>query len=322
VVDALRPDIHPRADWAHDREVRGELTPEDDVRFLMVHHTASTNDYGPDEVAGQIQLFYDYHTSPEKGWPDVAYNFFVDRYGGVWEGRQGSLDGPVRGDATGGSQGFALLCSLIGDFSSEPITAEQQASLVVLLAWLGEQYHVDTTPGAEVAFVSRGSNLWPTGSEVRAATIAGHRDMSKTSCPGDSLYGLIDVELPTAVTDLRMATAAEVAREAAGSGEAPGGDESVGEGNPPSTTADSTSTTSSSGIDGERGGGESAAPSPSTTVPGDSGENQVAAGLDGGEDDGGGPSGTTLLAGGAAAAAAAGAAAAALAGRNGLDQDS
>lgn len=207
-ADALQPVIRPRSDWAGNREVRGEIVPEDDVRFLLVHHTASTNDYGPDQVAAQIQGFYDFHTGPEKGWPDVAYNFFVDRYGGIWEGRQGSLAGAVRGDATGGSQGFSQLCSLIGNFQEGPVTAEQQASLTQLLAWLAERHGIDTTPGATVTFVSRGSNKWPAGQEVTAHTVAGHRDMSLTSCPGDQAYALVAETLPAGATTLRAEAAA------------------------------------------------------------------------------------------------------------------
>lgn len=202
-ADSLRPTIRPRTDWAGDLGAKGELVPEDDVRFLLVHHTASTNDYRPEDVAGRIRSFYEFHTGPEKGWPDVAYNFFVDRYGGIWEGRQGSIEGPVRGDATGGSQGFALLCSLIGNHQEGPVTAEQQAGLVQLLAWLGETYGLDTAPGALTTFVSRGSSRWPQGAEVTTATISGHRDMSTTTCPGDFAYPLLAQEIPSQVSALR-----------------------------------------------------------------------------------------------------------------------
>ncbi len=161
----------------------GEILAEDDVRFLLVHHTASRNDYARDEVVDQIRDFYGFHTGPDKGWPDVAYNFFVDRFGGIWEARTGSIDGPVRGDATGGSQGFAMLCSLIGDHSQVEVSPEALDSLTALLAWLAERYRIDTAPGSTVDFVSRGSNRWPAGTEVMAATISGHRDMSPDLLP-------------------------------------------------------------------------------------------------------------------------------------------
>ncbi|MEM7272449.1 MAG: peptidoglycan recognition family protein [Actinomycetota bacterium] len=199
LAEALRPAIMPRDAWGADLPVTGTIEPEDDVRFLLVHHTASPNDYGAEDVAGQIRSFHRFHTGPEKGWPDVAYNFFIDRFGGIWEARAGSLAGAVRGDATGGSQGHALLCSLIGDHRETPITAEAQTSLVALLAWLAVRHDVDPTPGATTRFVSRGSNRWPAGTEVTARTIAGHRDMSQTTCPGDAVYGLLERDLPTEV---------------------------------------------------------------------------------------------------------------------------
>lgn len=204
-VAALQPEIRPRSDWGADLPVTGEILPEDDVRFLLVHHTASTNDYGPDQVVGQIRGFYEFHTGPEKGWPDVAYNFFVDRFGTIWEARAGSMAGPVRGDATGGSQGHALLCSLIGDHGRAPVSDEALDSLTRLLAWLAERHGIDTRPGATVGFISRGSNLWPEGAPVTARTISGHREMSMTSCPGDFAFTLLDGTIPRRVVELRAA---------------------------------------------------------------------------------------------------------------------
>lgn len=203
VLDLLRPDIAPREAWGRDLPVAGEIVAEEDVRFLLVHHTASTNDYRQDQVVDQIRDFYSFHTGAEKGWPDVAYNFFVDRYGGIWEARAGSIDGPVRGDATGGSQGFALLCSLIGNHSEAEVTPEALASLTALLAWLGERHDIDTRPGATVDFASRGSNRWPAGAAVTTPSISGHRDMSQTSCPGDATYALLSTVIPTEVTAIR-----------------------------------------------------------------------------------------------------------------------
>jgi hypothetical protein len=160
------------------------------VRFLLVHHSAGPNEYAASDVPGILRGIYDFHTGT-KAWPDIAYNFFVDRYGGVWEGRSGSLDAPIRGDATGGSQGFAQLCCLLGTFTDTPPTTEAHTALVGLLARLADTYGVDTAPGATTTFVSRGSNRWPAGTAVTATTIAGHRDMSQTACPGDAVYARI-----------------------------------------------------------------------------------------------------------------------------------
>ena len=195
--------IRPRSDWGADLPATGELESED-VRFLLVHHTASANDYGPDQVVRKLRGWFSYHTSPDKGWPDLAYNFMVDRFGGVWEGRTGSLDGPVQASATGGSQGFAQLACFIGEFTASPPTAAARSSMLRLLAMLADRYGVDTSPGTKVSFTSRGSNRWPAGADVTTATIAGHRDMSMTACPGDVLYDDVVNGFPTDVTALRQ----------------------------------------------------------------------------------------------------------------------
>lgn len=200
--------IVPRSEWGADLPPTGPLTVEapGDVRFLLVHHSDTTNSYAPEDVAGILRAIYAYHSGP-KGWPDVAYNFFVDRYGGIWEGRTGSIEAPVMGSATGGSQGFALLCCLLGQHSVEPPTEAELGALVALMAWLADRYGVDTTPGATVRFTSRGSNRWPAGTEVEASTISGHRDMSYTACPGDAAYEVVRSTLPSLVSAAREAAA-------------------------------------------------------------------------------------------------------------------
>jgi hypothetical protein len=206
-------EVAPREAWAAGLPMPGPLPQEaaGDVRFLLVHHSASPNDYGADEVPRVLRGFHAFHTGSEKGWPDVAYNFFVDRYGRVWEGRAGSLAGPVLPDATGGSQGFAQICCFVGDHSAQPPTAEAQGAMSALLAALAARYQIDVTPGRTITFVSRGSNRWPAGVSVTAGTIAGHRDMSLTTCPGDAAYALVPSVFPAQATALLAARATPAA---------------------------------------------------------------------------------------------------------------
>jgi hypothetical protein len=178
--------INPRSSWAVDRPPKGPLSPEE-VRFLIVHHSASRNGHSGADTPAILRSFYDFHTSPEKGWDDIAYNFLIDADGGIWEGRAGSLAGPVVGDAAGGNQGYTQLVCIIGDYNSAQPTATSLSSLVALLAWLADRYEVSTAPGAQISFTSRGSNLHPAGIEVVTPTITGHRTMSRTSCPGANL---------------------------------------------------------------------------------------------------------------------------------------
>ncbi|MEZ5380079.1 MAG: N-acetylmuramoyl-L-alanine amidase [Acidimicrobiales bacterium] len=236
-------EIAPRSSWA-DAEPTGPLEAEapGDVRFLLVHHTASTNDYEPADVVPQLRSFYAFHTGPEKGWPDIAYNFMVDRFGGVWEARAGSIDQPIKGSATGGSQGFALLCCLIGNHDEEAPTSAAVDSLSRLLGWLADRYGIALGPGETATFVSRGSNRWDAGVEVTTSTISGHREMSLTTCPGDHAFELIGrTIIPAAATAAGSAARATSTTEAATTTAAP---TTTAE---PTTTAAPTTTTSTTG---------------------------------------------------------------------------
>ncbi len=207
VADGLA--IMPRDAWGADLPPKGPIAAED-VRFLLVHHTASTNSYA--RASAVIRETYAWQTSPAKGWNDVCYEFFIGRDGDVWEGRAGALAGPVAADATGGSQGFAQLVCLLGTFTDVAPTQAAQDALVTVLAWLAMREGVDLSAGASTSFTSRGSQRWPAGSEVETPTIAGHRDMSDTECPGDVLYDLLPdirsraaVRLASFVTGLKPA---------------------------------------------------------------------------------------------------------------------
>jgi hypothetical protein len=181
-------EIHPRDRWGADLPPKGVIQ-RDDVRFLLVHHTASSN--GSTDPVGVIRSAYAFHTGPSKSWPDVAYHFFVAPDGSVWEGRTGSLAGGYEASATGGNQGWAQLVCLIGNFERTPPTPQAQAALVDVLKWLTWRYWLDPAPAATVDYVSRGSNKHPAGTRVTTPVISGHRDATSTACPGDEAYALL-----------------------------------------------------------------------------------------------------------------------------------
>lgn len=198
-------DVRPRSAWASGLGDPPPMAREQpgDVRILLVHHSASPNGYSSADVPGILAGFHRYHTGPEKDWPDIAYNFLVDRFGVVWEGRAGSIDGPVIPDATGGSQGFSQLVCLIGDHTTEPPTAEAKAAVVATLAWLADRDGVATDAGARARFTSRGSNLFAAGAPVDLPTIAGHRQVSQTTCPGDAAFAWVAGDLRSEVDAAR-----------------------------------------------------------------------------------------------------------------------
>ncbi len=202
------PRIHPREDWAGTTRryaPKGRMRRErpGDVRYLLAHHGATRNSYTRDGTVGRLRSYYDLHTRGARDWFDIAYNFLVDRFGRIWEGRAGSLEEPVIGSASYGNQGFDQKVCWIGDHSSVKPTLRARASMVSIMAWLADRYDIDTRPGTLVTFTSRGSNRWPEGARVTTRTIEGHRRMSVTSCPGDAAYPFVRGVLPRRVTRLR-----------------------------------------------------------------------------------------------------------------------
>jgi hypothetical protein len=178
------PFIVPRASWGADESiVRATSSYVDRLRFAVVHHTAGKRPADPAESAALVRGIQRYHTL-SNGWNDIGYNFLVDGFGQVFEGRGGGVDRNVIGaHALGfntGSTGIAVL----GNFEKDVPTAELQSTLADLLAWRLDVGHVD--PLALVEAVST------TGAPRTLRAISGHRDTGATACPGKNLYPLLD----------------------------------------------------------------------------------------------------------------------------------
>lgn len=75
----------------------------------------SRNDYARADVPALIRGMYSYHTR-NLGWSDLAYNFLVDRFGRVWEGRAGGVARRVRGAHTLGFNATSAGIAVIGNF--------------------------------------------------------------------------------------------------------------------------------------------------------------------------------------------------------------
>src|SRR5205823_9357212 len=104
------------------------------LKAAVVHHTAGTNTYTPSQAAAIVRGIEVYHVKGN-GWNDIGYNFLVDRYGTVYEGRGGGIDRNVIGAHSLGFNTGTVGVSLLGDFSAVPPPAAIQSALVQLLSW-------------------------------------------------------------------------------------------------------------------------------------------------------------------------------------------
>jgi uncharacterized protein with LGFP repeats len=186
------PNIITRSQWGADEAMRCPNTVYDDgMRAGVVHHTAGSNDYGPQDSAAIIQSIYAYHTRT-LGWCDIAYNALVDKYGQVFEGRAGGMTRPVEGAHTGGFNKNTWGVAMLGNFDVVPPTPIQLRTVGRLMGWRLGMDHVD--PRGTVVLTSAGGSFshFPRGASPTLPSIFTHRDVGITECPGNAAYAIMD----------------------------------------------------------------------------------------------------------------------------------
>jgi hypothetical protein len=208
-----------REEWGADESLRFDAEGQElwprmfvPVKKLVVHHTATTNDYT--DAAAEVRAIYVYHAKGLE-WGDIGYNALIGRDGVVYEGRRGrgpAWGGPreplspgvVAGHArfhNYGTAGYAL----IGHFAATPLPDLMRERLVDLLTFEARRHGVD--PLGDGDFL-RHDGIW----HRAVANVSGHRDLVKTECPGDQVYRLLP--------ELRAAVAARLGGPRAAAGRA------------------------------------------------------------------------------------------------------
>jgi N-acetylmuramoyl-L-alanine amidase/FlgD Ig-like domain len=183
------PSIVPRADWLADEKiVRAKPLYAPKLQLAIVHHTAGSNNYTPAQSAAIVRGIEVYHVQGN-GWNDIGYNFLIDRYGTVYEGRGGGITRNVIGAHALGFNTGTVGISLIGNFDNATPPPAMQAALVRLLAWRLDVAHID--PQSTVAYTSGGNGKFRAGKVVTLHAISGHRDTGPTDCPGKYEYALL-----------------------------------------------------------------------------------------------------------------------------------
>lgn len=183
------PPIFSRAQWGADESWRsGAPTYDTTIVQAHIHHTATSNGYAAASVPAMIRSMYKYHTG-SLGWSDIGYNFLVDQYGAIWEGRYGGVDRVVRGAHTLGFNNDSTGFSMIGNFETTAPTPALLNSVSALAGWKLGLYGRD--PNGVASVVSTGSDKFPRGRTVSLPVIDGHRDTNDTACPGTNVYNAL-----------------------------------------------------------------------------------------------------------------------------------
>ena len=204
-----QPTVISRQQWGADPAYMTWAPEFYQTRKLIVHHTAGSNDYKDRaEAESYVRSIYYYH-SVTRAWGDIAYNFLIDKFGNVYEGRYSrdyaganpTGDGPVapwsvtpsasfpvgvtgdfggvRGGHTYGWNGGTMGVSVLGTYTTETISPAARAALVQLLAWEAARNGIE--PLATETFTD--PVFFAT---ITTPNIGGHRLYVATECPGEA----------------------------------------------------------------------------------------------------------------------------------------
>lgn len=183
------PRVIARAGWGETRVPPAWKPSYANLGSAVIHHTAGSNTYTASQAPSVVRSIHDYHTySWGRGWDDIGYNFLVDRFGTIYEGRYGTLAsakgkmvvGGHAAPANTGSVGISVMGTYTGSVqpSASSITAIED-----IIAWQFSAAGLDP----EGTWTFYNSNL---GRYSTVPAVLGHRDVSSTVCPGN-IYPLL-----------------------------------------------------------------------------------------------------------------------------------
>ncbi|MFC8599617.1 N-acetylmuramoyl-L-alanine amidase [Isoptericola sp. NPDC057191] len=182
----IRPSVVTRSAWGADESLAGRW-PETSktLKAIYVHHTAGTNSYKESQSAALVRGIYAYHTK-SRGWPDIGYQFLVDKFGNIFQGRKDArVDNPIGAQAGGYNTG-TIGVSAMGNFDTAQPTSALLSGITKVIAWKAYQYKINakgTTTLLTGGSTGTGTRARP-GTWVRVPTVLMHRTTNETACPG------------------------------------------------------------------------------------------------------------------------------------------
>ena len=182
--------VTTRAEWGANASYMSWDPEYARAGHVVVHHTAGTNSYSAGQSASIVRGIYYYH-AVVLDWGDIGYNFLVDKFGTVFEGRSGSVAAPagrmsIGAHARGVNTG-TMGISMMGDYSAVSPSDAQLSSVGKMAGWFLKRAGISDVTGWA------GLHVWTTeryqaGSTISMPRILGHRDVGYTTCPGNVGY--------------------------------------------------------------------------------------------------------------------------------------
>jgi len=191
------PVVITRAQWGAPAQV---CTPDAAPALVgaVVHHTADPNTYTTvAQAEQQIRNDAAYHIG--LGWCDIGYNFIVDKWGNIYEGRAKSMTQAVVGAHAGGFNTGTVGVAMLGTYNAAPSAATQR-SVAQIIGWRLGGYGVDPTGSMTYRTGTNEVGARYSNQNVPLPRVFGHRDVWLTACPGNGGYGALPNIRTTALT--------------------------------------------------------------------------------------------------------------------------
>ena len=154
-----------------------------DKTKIVIHHTAGSQVYDTPEASLQgMKDIYEFHTLTR--WRgDIGYNFLIDPYGTIYEGRAGGKS--VAGGHTDWNNISTIGIALMGNFDRDIPTDAAREALVRLTTTLALEYDIDPYQRTNY-FTAINEEPWL--SVHGGDSLIGHQDAKNTGCPGAHMY--------------------------------------------------------------------------------------------------------------------------------------
>lgn len=153
------PAMVGRATWDAHNACLPRKSPQYGSTQLAIVHNTPLGSYTRSQAQRAVLgiCLYDRNSN---GWNDIGFNFLVDQYGTVYEGRAGGIDRSVVGAHTQGFNSVSTGISNLSASQSKPVSQAAMNSMASLIRW---KFGVDGVPtSGPVTVVSKGGPVAPT----------------------------------------------------------------------------------------------------------------------------------------------------------------
>ncbi|RZC37345.1 peptidoglycan-recognition protein SC2-like, partial [Asbolus verrucosus] len=157
------PTIISRSEWGAKSPKSTKRLKQNPPPYVVIHHSDGAECTSLKSCKSRVNGIQNYHMN-NKGWQDIGYNFLIGGDGNVYEGRGWGIWGSHVPKYNSKSIGICV----IGNFMNKKPSTQQLTTLENLISCAKENNYI--------------------ASDYH---LIGHRQGSRTSCPGNELFNEI-----------------------------------------------------------------------------------------------------------------------------------